>query len=1200
MRSLILILVLLGPCIADADSCSVLDATYPIFSSVELKINHDDVLSNYESVSQGSYGANSALTTSGAVQTVSYTVPAVSPSTFPSNSSSTDIDETDSPVTATAATYYNKVNVGYNKDMEFKGGGPFHIKELIIEDYATLELDAGVYYVDRLVGGYAADLETDGDVTIHIGTEFTLGDYFNANKHGDSGDLLVVIHENSTAELKYYTEMYGALIGQSNSLITIGYSDFYGTIISDGPIEVNDGAWFFLYASYISDIELRNTCSDGSPVPKACGPVPNDYPVYSGEDLKVDKRVTINGNSVSEDDYGSSTGLELDGEIANVTVSLPDFDPTSFPTNSASTDLDEDDSPLDGSSEVFYDKIETSDGSSFTFSGAGPFHIDELKIGKNGSVHFSAGVYFIRKLEAKDDSVVTFDSQVRLYTNDEIKTKKRVEFNKSGNPEDVIMFIYADAKFETDDDSEVVATILGKNNDKIKLDKRTTFTGLIISDGKVELKDDVAITLTSQQLTDLGKQTTCIDGGPATVGYFVINHDGAGINCLAEVFTVTAKNSDGTTLSDFSEQITISTQTGDGNYALSSGNGSFADSTSNDGLMVYTFDPSDVGTATFTLSYEQGTNSFDLDSYLTSDTLVRDDDTEGNLVFSPSGFTVTQTALSNPPPGTINDPIGTQTAGTLFDVHIAAYGQSPTDPSCGIIEDYTGAQNVAFWIDYANPTSGTLVPTVDGSPIAANEGAASSQSITFSSGQASVPVRYKDVGQVQIELKDGSIRGATAPFVVQPSEIVISLVETSGGAANPAPTSMSGTGFVAAGEPFTVQVEVRDSQGSRTPNYGNETSPEGIQISSVSLIAPAGGSNGSADDGAMTNATRFSSVPPAGTLENTTTSWDEIGIIQLQASIGDGDYLGSGNVIGTASSNVGRFVPASFTVVSGIVSASCGNQTYMGEQGLGISYQVEARGSALNVLKNYDTSLLGSNIASLVIDAENSNSGVDLSSRVSAPTSTWVNGIRSAATSVAQFSRGAGPDGPYENLQLGLRLIDVVDSLNISNPDMNAGTSGDCSSAANCNAKTIGSTTQVHYGRMEVINSFGPETTSLEVPLRTMIFDGSGFVVNSSDSCSDYEASRAALSNYQDGLPTVSVLSPGSLTNLVSGVSNPGTGLFLSSPGATNMGSVDLTFDAPSWLEFDWFGSGAEDPMGTAIFGQFRGHDKIIYWRELY
>ena len=130
---------------------------------------------------------------------------------------------------------------------------------------------------------------------------------------------------------------------------------------------------------------------------------------------------------------------------------------------------------------------------------------------------------------------------------------------------------------------------------------------------------------------------------------------------------MTAVDSDGNALTEFEDPITIDTQSSSGSFALTSGSGSFADALNDDGVMTYVFDPTDGGTATFTLSYLSGTASFDLDAYLTSDTATRDDDTEGNLVFSPSGFTVTQNALSNPPPTTIHDPITTETAGTLFN-----------------------------------------------------------------------------------------------------------------------------------------------------------------------------------------------------------------------------------------------------------------------------------------------------------------------------------------------------------------------------------------------------------------------------------------------------------------------------------------------------------------------------------------------------
>ena len=44
---------------------------------------------------------------------------------------------------------------------------------------------------------------------------------------------------------------------------------------------------------------------------------------------------------------------------------------------------------------------------------------------------------------------------------------------------------------------------------------------------------------------------------------------------------------------------------------------------------------------------------------------------------------------------------------------------------------------------------------------------------------------------------------------------------------------------------------------------------------------------------------------------------------------------------------------------------------------------------------------------------------------------------------------------------------------------------------------------------------------------------------------------------------------------------------------------VGLGKAASTWLQYDWNGTGDENPRGTATYGRFRGHDRIVYWREL-
>jgi len=65
-----------------------------------------------------------------------------------------------------------------------------------------------------------------------------------------------------------------------------------------------------------------------------------------------------------------------------------------------------------------------------------------------------------------------------------------------------------------------------------------------------------------------------------------------------------------------------------------------------------------------------------------------------------------------------------------------------------------------------------------------------------------------------------------------------------------------------------------------------------------------------------------------------------------------------------------------------------------------------------------------------------------------------------------------------------------------------------------------------------------------------------------------------------------------------------GDGSFsFSMPGAGYTGSIDLRLDlsSQSWLRHDWDTDGdfEDHPDVTASFGQYRSHDRIIYWREV-
>jgi len=136
---------------------------------------------------------------------------------------------------------------------------------------------------------------------------------------------------------------------------------------------------------------------------------------------------------------------------------------------------------------------------------------------------------------------------------------------------------------------------------------------------------------------------------------------------------------------------------------------------------------------------------------------------------------------------------------------------------------------------------------------------------------------------------------------------------------------------------------------------------------------------------------------------------------------------------------------------------------------------------------------------------------------------------------------------------------------------------------------------KVRFGRMVLEDTYGPENTDLVVPLRTEYFNGSQYVLNTQDSCTAWDNSNAfvdSLSAVQAGDGTLSAGSSGTDGVILEAPT--------SVPGTPDTGDVIVTYDAPAWLEGDYDGNGSnEDPTATATFGVYRGHERLIFKREV-
>ncbi|MEM7563098.1 MAG: DUF6701 domain-containing protein [Pseudomonadota bacterium] len=668
--------------------------------------------------------------------------------------------------------------------------------------------------------------------------------------------------------------------------------------------------------------------------------------------------------------------------------------------------------------------------------------------------------------------------------------------------------------------------------------------------------------------------------------YFVTAHDGSGIYCLAEPVSVTATNTGGATATSYTGTITLDTQTGDGNWSLVSGSGSFNDVTADDGLATYTYALADAGVAIFELDYPQGTDIFDIEAF---DGGIADDDSEGDITFAASGFTVTATALANPPPNPINDPIPTQIAGTDFDVHITAYGTTPTDPQCGVIESYSGIKTLSQSTTWIDPAPAVLSATGGGN-------------INFTNGQAVVTAKYKDSGSIRLDYSEGSLNGNSNVFVVQPAsfEIVLS-------GSNQTALDHTGTAYTSAGTDFSVTVTAKDSEGDTTASYGNETSAESISLSH-SLVLPGGGVSGTLSGGlGLSGPAEFSG----------TFNYSEVGIIDLTASVGDGDFLGTGNITSTFS-NVGRFTPASFEVNvtnSGWLENTCQTGlnpfTYIGQDFgylVNPTFDVTAK-SALaptTTTQNYRGNFVKLDATSVTVSGvttDSSNLGNDgltlmniFFTSASMTTTPDNNGTVAYAFGNDRYRYGPDPTllaySKDSNSEVTPFMADIDRSITLVDD-------GDVASIVNETVSPTGN--EQRFGRIELGNAHGSELLDLQMPMIIEYLSASGYIQNTDDhNCTLITDANLSIT---DNLST-----PGSSTvSVINTPSNLGDlGVNLTSPGAGINGNIvvspDLDADNVKWLRYDWNASGQfdNDPTATGTFGIFDGDPVQIYLQQIY
>ena len=350
----------------------------------------------------------------------------------------------------------------------------------------------------------------------------------------------------------------------------------------------------------------------------------------------------------------------------------------------------------------------------------------------------------------------------------------------------------------------------------------------------------------------------------------------------------------------------------------------------------------------------------------------------------------------------------------------------------------------------------------------------------------------------------------------------------------------------------------------------------------------------------------------------------EVGVFTITATPIANGYFGE-TIDPATSANIGRFTPDHFELTTVLEGAFNGGNpfVYTGQMSAttptngAISYAIEPEftitaKSALcpagvcATTKNYTGDFVKMQAADIVRVTPTTDAtqiGANLTTKVNL--TAYINAVTLAeSTGVITYQFNSSDNLVYTRnknaiiepftADIDLQITSITDGDGITANDSDTdGTNGVLT------LQPFGE--EIRFGRWYLENSFGPETSPINMPMATQYWNGSSFAINTSDSFTTFNVSAATITDIS--------LEPATTTASGSGTFASGEtkAVVLSSPGTGNQGAVTFGFTVPLWLQFDWSntdnnfdGPYDENPSAIATFGLYRGNDRIIYMREVF
>ena len=850
------------------------------------------------------------------------------------------------------------------------------------------------------------------------------------------------------------------------------------------------------------------------------------------------------------------------------------------------------------------------------------YFIDTLNVGFNSEVNLIAGDYWINQLIL--GSQVRFNvvggGTARVFVNQTLTVGSSNLFNASGvndftavSASSLFLYSYSDINFAS---SATMAGVVYAVGD-VSFVSASYLSGAVTA-SNVSLESNSRVSYDSTGVATLDFGGICDPTNSCALGSFAISQPAYSLACpqTRATIQVQAMCADGVTSKvDYAGTITLSSD----ENALSD---FYLASTGGSPVSTYTFDGSESGARDFYL-FHQNENS-DLRVTVGDSNLAITSTSNSGTDFRTSGF------LASSPANFV--------CGATSSFTLTAFGQDLSGGgSCNVLTGFDGIKDLKVWsdvnIDIAQSpgVKDTGLPRsiqFNGASVSETQPGGSNVSADFNAGIANVTLAYEDVGEV-LGLNivhdeapyDGSVPEFSAlavsvdSFVVSPQRITIqadSPNATCSGASQAALATCSV--LTSAGSNFSVTAQAECNGGGIAPSY------QGTVGLSHQLVAPSGGNLGGL---ARTSIVFDGTEPVPGSRTLTDQQVSEVGVFTLTTA--PQIYFGE-VVAGATSANIGRFTPADFVVTpdNGSFAASCGSFTYIGQPFTYTtlpSASITARNANGVTTENYTDSnfrkLVSADVADALIAPTQDNLKDGASVGVKMPVTASLNdgSLSVLSPGVMLYTFDSGDTYNYDKDANALVAPFTVNQAGLSQLEISANTIDDSDLVAVSNSPVWrpGGIEQ-RYGRWRTENVFGPEDVVLNMYARAEYWDGAGFISNVDDNCSAIDIGLSV--NDSDGnavsAPYTGIsVGDGSSDMSYNATLVNGSGEFSFSPpglaaaGNDHTGSIGVVVDLGTmpWLRFNWDasadGSLEDAPQRFATFGQYRGNDRIIYWREV-